>query len=44
MIEVPDHLDVEEVIDEINQGGMPEWAAEQIDSGTAELVDWNASS
>jgi hypothetical protein len=41
-VEVPDGINADDARDAIRGGALPEWAAEQIDSGTAELVDWTA--
>jgi hypothetical protein len=40
-VEIPEGMTKEEAIQAINSD-LPEWAAEQINSSTAELVDWDA--
>lgn len=40
-VEVPDGVDLEEAIADINRGDFPDWVA--IDSSTADMTDWDAT-
>lgn len=42
-IEVPDHVSTSEARDEIRDGGLPAWAAAQMDASTAALTDWEVA-
>lgn len=42
-VELPDGMTPEQGREALAGGGLPEWLAEQLDTTTAELTDWEVS-